>query len=33
MREECRLMAFENRVLRRKFRPRRDEVMGVEETT
>ena len=32
MREECRLRVFENRVLRRIFGPRRDEVTGVEET-
>jgi len=28
LREECRLMVFENRVLRRIFGPRRDEVTG-----
>jgi hypothetical protein len=28
LREECRLSVFENRVLRRIFRPRRDEVTG-----
>jgi len=33
LREESRLMIFENRVLRRIFGPRRDEVMGVEKTT
>jgi hypothetical protein len=30
--EECRLRAFENRVLRRIFGPKRDEVMGVKKT-
>jgi hypothetical protein len=29
LREECRLRVFENRVLRRIFRPKRDEVTGV----
>jgi hypothetical protein len=34
LREECRLRVFENRVLRRKFGPKRDEVTrGVEKTT
>ena len=28
MREECRLRVFENRVLRRKFGPERDDVTG-----
>jgi len=28
LREECRLMAFENRVLRRIFEPKRDAVTG-----
>jgi hypothetical protein len=28
MREECRLRMFENKVLRRIFRPKRDEVTG-----
>jgi hypothetical protein len=28
LREECRLREFENRVLRRIFRPKRDEVIG-----
>jgi hypothetical protein len=28
LREECRLKVFENRVLRRVFRPKRDEVTG-----
>jgi len=28
LREDCRLMVFENRVLRRIFGPRRDEVTG-----
>jgi hypothetical protein len=28
LREECRLRVFENRVLRRIFGPKRDEVMG-----
>jgi hypothetical protein len=28
LREECRLKIFENRVLRRIFRPKRDEVRG-----
>jgi len=28
LREECRLRVFENRVLRRKFGPKRDEVTG-----
>jgi hypothetical protein len=32
LREACRLRVFENRVLSRMFRPKRDEVMGVEET-
>ena len=30
LREECRLRVFENRVLRRIFGPKRDEVTGVE---
>jgi hypothetical protein len=30
LREECRLRVFENRVLRRIFRPEGDERMGVE---
>jgi len=33
LREEHRLRVFENRVLRRIFRPKRDEVTGVAETT
>jgi hypothetical protein len=33
LREERRLRAFENRVLRRIFGPRRDEVTGMEKTT
>jgi hypothetical protein len=33
LREERRLRVFENRVLRRIFGPRRDEVTGVEKTT
>ena len=33
LREEHRLSVFENRVLRRMFSPRRDEVTGVEKTT
>jgi hypothetical protein len=33
LREEHRLMVFENSVLRRIFGPKRDEVMGVEKTT
>jgi hypothetical protein len=33
LREECRLGVFENRVLRRIFRPKRDEVTGVDKTT
>jgi hypothetical protein len=28
LREECRLKVFENRVLRKKFGPKRDEVRG-----
>jgi hypothetical protein len=33
LREECRLRVFENRVLRRIFGPKRDEVIrGVEKT-
>jgi hypothetical protein len=28
LREECRLRVFENRVLRKLFRPKRDEVTG-----
>ena len=32
-REECRLRVFENRVLRRIFRPKRNKVTGVETTT
>jgi hypothetical protein len=32
LREEHRLRVFENRVLRRIFGPRRDEVTGVEKT-
>jgi hypothetical protein len=28
LREECRLRVFENKVLRRIFRPKRDEVTG-----
>jgi hypothetical protein len=31
MREECRLRVFENRVLRRIFGPKGEEVTGVEE--
>ena len=30
LREECRLRVFENRVLRRVFGPKRDEVRGME---
>ena len=33
LREERRLKMFENRVLRRIFGPKRDEVIGVEKTT
>jgi hypothetical protein len=33
IRKECRLSVFENRVLRRIFRPRRDEVTRMEKTT
>ena len=33
LKEECRLRVFENRVLRRIFGPKRDEVMGMENTT
>jgi hypothetical protein len=33
LREEHRLRVFENRMLRRIFRPKRDKVTGVEETT
>jgi len=33
LREECRLRVFENRVLRRIFGRKRDEVTGVEKTT
>jgi hypothetical protein len=33
LREESRLMVFENRVLRGIFGPKRDEITGVEETT
>jgi hypothetical protein len=33
LREECRLRVFENRVLRRIFGPKRDEVTGMEKTT
>jgi hypothetical protein len=33
LREEQRLRAFENRVLRRIFGPKRDEVTGVEKAT
>jgi len=33
LREECRLKVSENRVLRRIFRPKRDEVTGMEKTT
>jgi hypothetical protein len=32
LREESRLRVFKNRVLRRIFGPKRDEVMGVEKT-
>jgi hypothetical protein len=32
LREECRLRVFENKVLRRIFGPKRDEVTGVEKT-
>jgi hypothetical protein len=32
MREESRLRVFENKVLRRIFGPKRDEVTGVEKT-
>jgi hypothetical protein len=33
LREDCRLRVFENRVLRRLFASKRDEVTGVEKTT
>jgi hypothetical protein len=33
LKEECRLTVFENRVLRRIFGPKRDEVTGVKKTT
>ena len=33
LKEECRLRVSENRVLRRIFGPKRDEVTGVENTT
>ena len=33
LRVECRLRVFENRVLRRIFGPKRDEVTGMEKTT
>ena len=33
LREECRLRVFENRVLRRIFWPKRDEVTALEKTT
>ena len=33
LREECRLRVFENRVLRRIFRPNMDEIAGMERTT
>jgi hypothetical protein len=33
LREERRLKVFENRVLRRVFGPRRDEVTGIEKIT
>jgi len=33
LREECRLKVSENRVLRRIFGPKRDEVTGMEKTT
>ena len=33
LREECRLRVFENKVLRRIFGPKRDQVTGVEKTT
>ena len=33
LREECRLRVFENKVLRRIFGPKRDEVTGMEKTT
>jgi hypothetical protein len=33
LREKCRLRVFENRVLRRIFGPKREEVTGVEKTT
>jgi hypothetical protein len=33
LREECRLRVLENRVLRRIFGPKRDEVTGMEKTT
>jgi hypothetical protein len=33
LREERRLKLFENRVLRRIFGPKRDEVIGMEKTT
>jgi hypothetical protein len=31
-REECRLRVFENKVMRRIFGPKRDEVTGMEKT-
>ena len=33
LREDCRFRVFGNRVLRRKFGPKRDEVTGVEKIT
>jgi hypothetical protein len=33
LREECRLRVFENRVVRRVFGPKRDEVTGMEKIT
>jgi hypothetical protein len=33
LREECRLRVFEDRVLRRVFGPKRDEVTGLEKTS
>jgi hypothetical protein len=33
LKEECRLRVFDNRVRRRIFGPRREEVRGVEKTT
>jgi hypothetical protein len=33
LRDECRLRVFENRVLKRIFGTKKDEVMGMEKTT